>query len=85
MKATSYFIMLLGFFLLTAFPEVALSDMDGGGMMGGGMMYQGGMGAHHYVLFGLWVIVKAVVIAISLWLLYRIAKALEAIARSKEK
>ncbi len=84
MKTTTYLFILLVFFLLIASPELALSNMDGGGMMGGGMMHQGSMGAHHYVIFGLLAIVKVIVIGISLWLLYRIAKALEAIARSKE-
>ncbi len=51
-------------------------------MMWGGQMH--GWTGMMPVLLGLWMLIKAGVVIIGLWLLYRIARALEDMARMKK-
>ena len=52
-------------------------------MWGDGTMHQ--WPSVFFLFFGLWVVVKAVVVVTGLWFLYRIAKALEEMVDMKKR
>lgn len=74
-------IVLLGLFII--FGLAGLTFADDRGMMGGqGMMGPWATGGYA-IFFGFYWVIKVIVVAIVLWLLFRITNALETIAKAK--
>jgi len=77
MKVLGYLIFVITVSLL---PEIASAvGMDGG------MMHSGEMEGGHHVIFIIWMLINVVFVVAGLWLLCRIARALEEIAKAKKK
>ena len=55
------------------------------GGMDNGMMYGWGMESGHHVIFIIWMLINVVFVVVGLWLLCRIARALEEISKAKNK